>query len=617
MARARELGLADEPGWHALVHYHPRRLRPGVVSLADDPAFFFSPDGVDAPEAELEATLRALARPADPVASADGDLHAQCRFPARKRWLAARLGSSAAGFPEVACPEYEAWRSAFDARNLTLVFPEAFLNNPASMFGHTLLRVDATDQPEERDLLAWAINFAAYTDGEGGPLYVLKGLAGRYPGYFSVAPYYEKVKEYGDWENRDLWEYPLDFSRDEIDQVLAHLWELDRIRFDYWFFDENCSFQLLDLLEVGRPGMDLVRGDPMWMIPADSARAVVDRAGLAGEPRFRPSAATRLRHAAASLAPSLQELALAVASGELAPDAPEIADLDDPESAAVLSLAYDYLRYRLLTRRIDPDRSRELARRLLVARSRVGVVGEPWSAPATPAVRPDEGHDTARFAFSTGYSEDRSYLEWRIRPAFHSLLDPEGGYVPGAQIEFLDVAVRVYPEQRQFRLHEIVLIDVTSLSPRDRFFRPLSWRFDIGARTRIVPENGDRDDLERTLVGRVRGGVGLSKRFDGFGLGYVFSEAVFDVGPELERNFALGPSLQAGWLASLPGDRWRVRAFGRATPFLAGARTLAIEAGLAQRLRIGARWSLELRTAWERRFSDDGLEAELRWNLFF
>jgi len=35
-------------------------------------------------------------------------------------------------------------------------------------------------------------------------------------------PYYLKVREYNDMENRDVWEYELNLSPEEIDRLLMH-----------------------------------------------------------------------------------------------------------------------------------------------------------------------------------------------------------------------------------------------------------------------------------------------------------------------------------------------------------------------------------------------------------
>jgi hypothetical protein len=125
------------------------------------------------------------------------------------------------------------------------------------MYGHTLLRVDAKDQDEKTRLLAYAINYAANTNETNGVAFAINGLFGGYPGTFSMMPYYLKVREYSDMENRDVWEYELNLSPDVVDRVLMHVWELGPIYFDYYFFDENCSYYLLELLEAARPDMNL------------------------------------------------------------------------------------------------------------------------------------------------------------------------------------------------------------------------------------------------------------------------------------------------------------------------------------------------------------------------
>ena len=126
------------------------------------------------------------------------------------------------------------------------------------MFGHTLLRVDAKDQTRHKELVAFAINFAAEPETDDNPaLFAIKGLIGSYPGRYTVMPYYRKVREYNDIESRDIWEYKLKLNEEEVNRVLLHLWEMQRAEFDYYFLDENCSYQLLSLLDVAREDLSL------------------------------------------------------------------------------------------------------------------------------------------------------------------------------------------------------------------------------------------------------------------------------------------------------------------------------------------------------------------------
>ena len=108
--------------------------------------------------------------------------------------------------------------------SVTLIFPAAHINSPASMFGHTLLTVDT--EPQSR-LLAYSINYSAVTRETFGPIFAFKGLFGFYPGYFSMLPYYAKLQEYSDIDQRDIWEYPLNLSGEEINRLLMHTYEMD------------------------------------------------------------------------------------------------------------------------------------------------------------------------------------------------------------------------------------------------------------------------------------------------------------------------------------------------------------------------------------------------------
>src|SRR5688500_15186877 len=141
------------------------------------------------------------------------------------------------------------------------------------MYGHTLLRVDAADQDERTRLLAYSISFAAATNETNGLIFAVKGLFGGYPGVFAMLPYYVKVREYSDLENRDLWEYELDLSPEELERVLRHAWELLPAYFEYYFFDENCSYHLLALLQVARPDLELTAPFRLWALPVDTVRS--------------------------------------------------------------------------------------------------------------------------------------------------------------------------------------------------------------------------------------------------------------------------------------------------------------------------------------------------------
>ena len=137
---------------------------------------------------------------------------AQCAFIARYHWLDEHLRLDPERLPPQRCERFENWYAELNPDAITLIFASAFMNNPASMFGHTLLRVDQKDQTEHTRILAYTINYAADVPPDPGLMYAVYGIGGGYRGYFSTVPYYLKVQEYGDIENRDLWEYRLNFK---------------------------------------------------------------------------------------------------------------------------------------------------------------------------------------------------------------------------------------------------------------------------------------------------------------------------------------------------------------------------------------------------------------------
>jgi hypothetical protein len=285
LERAHRERLEERPEWRALLHYKPLRIAQGFESQVDADSFFLSPQGKNDPRAELDATLAGFFE----TNAREPEKSPQCEFVARYHWLKESLAFDPARLPELPCRQFRRWFEEMNPAGLTLVFPAAYMNNPASMFGHTLLRIDMPGEDAETRLLAYSINYAADTNQQRGVPFAFKGLFGLYHGRFSITPYYAAVKAYGDIENRDIWEYGLNLTTEEICQLLRHVWEMRSAWFDYYFLDENCSYHLLSLLETARPGLKLTDRFHWWAIPSETVRAVAEAGLLEETPRFRPA----------------------------------------------------------------------------------------------------------------------------------------------------------------------------------------------------------------------------------------------------------------------------------------------------------------------------------------
>lgn len=601
IARAVALGLAEAPEWRTLGHYRPDLLGSGQHSLIDSDGFFLAADGRTDPKSELVATLRAFFAPV--VDDAAGRQHPQCAFAARYRWLGSRLDFDPRLLPEQPCPELDAWLATIDATSVTLIFPTAYLNNPASMFGHTLLRFDRPDQTEATRLLSFAVNYGAETGSDNGILFAVLGLTGGYHGTYSVEPYYNLVKRYSDIENRDIWEYQLDFSPAEVERMLTHLWELRNQYSDYYFFDENCSYQLLFLLDAARPGLGLVDDFDFHVIPVDSVRSVLARQGLLRRTVYRPSGETRLRHDLAAMTPDERVLAQGLAAGEIGPDAVARAGLSPPRQAAVLELAEASVTHELRTGDLERDLAAGRARSLLATRSRLKEKADQPPVPV-PGTRPDQGHGSARLAAGLGVRDGNVFQALRLRPVYHDLLDPTGGFVPGAGIAFLDTELRHYQGDSDLVLERLTAVRISSMTPRDELIRPISWRLDFGLERLHVEDSGTAG----ALVAVAGGGAGLGYDLGSGIIASTMLDGGLSGGEACERTcgFNIGPALSLLWpitdraTFSLDGG-YRLR-FGQRVEEAYGIR-LGQSYGLAADLAIKLELALE--------DEGDGLQPEV------
>lgn len=598
VARARSLKLAADPDWLKLLHYKRDRLG-GYTSQADDPVFFNHTRGKHQPALELEATLRAF------FEAGDGDDQPQCRFPARYHWLDEKLAFDARRLPRATCAELRLWQDTLSAHSATLVFPAAYLNGPSSMFGHTLLRINPGDSRKDVPLAAYALNYAANADpADNGAFYAYKGIFGGYPGVFSIVPYYQKIKEYSDLENRDVWEYALNLDQAEVDQLLRHAWEVRHVNFDYYFLTENCSYHMLSLLEVARPGVQLTDQFSVKAIPSDTVRAVT-AAGMVASVDYRPSATTVIDQHLALLAPEQHNIVLALADGREDADRVSSRYSSDESASRLLELAYDFSRYRALQNASVRDAHAGQSYRLLQARSELPA-GDVWPQTQRPSTRPDQGHGTSRLATGGGRLDGDNFVSLRFRPAYHDILDPLPGYSRGAQINFLDFRGRYFVDDQSLQLDKLTLIDILSLTPRSDFFKPISWGVDTGVE-RMYTNRG------RTTGAQVAAGGGVSYAAPGDSLVYALLQGQLKVAHQFEQDFTLGGGLMTGVLLPVGGSTANLEV--RALRYQLGETDSFFQARWRQSFPIGSqlafRYELEYRH--ERGHGYQLAEAMLNW----
>ena len=595
--KADALNLDGRDEWRALMHYHKRLF--SAESTIDSPDFFLAKNGKYDLKAELHATIRAFFTPRENIKSREGESpdyrHPKCLFPARFRFLNKHLGFDRSLLPPVECKEFDETVKKLGAKKLTLIYTSAYMGNPASLLGHTLLRIDGKD---DLPLLAHAVNYGAITGNDNALSFMIKGIWGGYPGVFSLAPYYDTVNTYNNMENRDIWEYRLNLSQDELDALVAHVWEAGQTNTDYYFFSENCSYILLEMLDVAVPNADMAQTFHRpyffmdYVIPVDTIRTVVSRPNLLDKAVYRPARQTKIRHAYNSLTPEEKEILNYVLHKPRMVEKVRDSSLSPTQKANVLETAYEYLQYEYLARHIELDEMRADTIKLLKARSSIPEKSALPPVPV-PEKRPDEGHASAGTGIFGGRRNGRNFVDYNIRLAYHSLMDDSGGYLPFTEITYLDTDLRWYERGNDLKLQNLKLVNIRALTPRNVLFSPLSFQFKTGVERYQYP-----DKEKEGGVFFADGGVGASFEIAPQTVFFTFANLHLKSGGYLPHNGFAGAGIQAGLFTDLGKFRFLAQSeyihMSDKT-----ARTVRCDAeasySLTTNLSVVARWTYENR----------------------
>jgi len=444
-----------------------------------------------------------------------------------------------------------------DPGSVSLVFASYFMNNPASTYGHTFLRLNAKSHTSNERLLDYAVNFAADLESDNGFLFAFKGLAGGYHGRFSTFPYYMKVQQYNNLESRDLWEYNLKASPAQLDRLLEHLWELGSTRFPYFFFNKNCSYYLLPVLDVMDPSLSSSSPFVFKAIPMDTVRRVIQAPGMLESVSYRPSQATKMIAARNRLFPEEIRLAERTAADPSRIPAADLSVFMPERRAMLLDSAYDLFRYRVGFKRDQPPSTQEKEKELLLLRNQVGAVSPSLVLSSSSVASPDQGHKTGRADLAYGFSNRSHFEEISLRPALHDQDDPTPGYLPGSQLEMFHLKLRYDNDRKTAYVQDFSLVDLISITPWDRWIHPPSWKVKTGL---AVADELNRDP-ENSLYYGLNLGSGYSAWLPGTNekiLVFGMAEMEVELGHAFDHDVRAGGGPIGGLLFS-PCRYWRAR----------------------------------------------------------
>ena len=540
--------------WLRLLHY--KRALPffQLKSELIGPDFFFSSEGQSNPEAELIATLNAFTQKPSAEKS---KRHPQCAFPERYRVLKKAFELKTV---DIECAELEFFLKKFNAKSATLVFSTAYQSNPGSMFGHTFLRINTEGKQasqQKHDLLDYGVSYSASVSEDENPLLLtLFGLFGGYQGHFLIAPYYAKVKEYIQNESRDLWEYDLDLTQEETLSILRHVWEIETNTFiSYYFLNKNCSYELLALLEVAKPDWNLTPYS-LYVVPAETVKTLTEIPHAIQKIRYRPSLRKKMLSSFSLLTAEQKSTYFEFIEEKKIPT--------QTHDALLLDAWIDYLYFekkRLENQGSALEKVTQQLKAVLMTRSQIkqesnpiqSILDDPKSF-SRGLSQPDLGHFPAQLSTSLGYKQRKIkgnfdseffFQEFKLKAAYHDLLNNDLGYTPFSQIDFPSISVHsIYSSEKvSLQLNEIQFFSVTSFYPITFIEKNLSWAFNLSYK---VPE-----DLSCAYchVLHFDMGAGLSIQAGTPKiLLYSLGLANIEVGSPFEKSYRFGPKIRAGAL---------------------------------------------------------------------
>lgn len=579
-ARATQLGLEREPVWHALLH-----LTAGQPNITS-PDFLLSAPRFS-PGAELAATLKFLY---------GGDASTVCRFPARYLWLAERLALPP--LPLEACAELAEFKARAPADRLTVVFASENLAQPSSMMGHVLLRL--AGRTAQGGNVEHAISFITDTsDVNLAQLFYESMVVGK-EGFFTLAPYEEKVDLYLRREQRSLWEYDLVLEPAGRDRLIAHLMELKQTRMTYLFQRYNCATVIDFLLAIGAGRSLPVEG--FWLTPKDVAKRAT-ALGIVGQSRVRPPNRW-LIHALTSQLPTATVQQVRAQVEALQPPPAETGNAEADFLRDQLAKAYQA--YRIETGQVSGPavqaHSALLGAQLETRHAGTSLVSEAFKDPVNA---PDDSQ--ALFAFLRRGETD--YVKLAVTPASHDLASDNRSYFAESQLQLFEVVLlQTLQRSRAPRLQRFTLYGAKSLVPITTLSSAWSGAFRMGMERRPVAGFNERSAV--FVEGALGGTWRPQKDVDfyalaGASLTHQAGRTRLNVEPELglvmRQVFDMKSVLSTQWRQPLGGggDGYRKTSFTQA------------------KYLPGGRWNARVQLDWERMAAASRRSVELAAQFVF
>ena len=489
--------LATHPEWLFLNAYKAKGEQWESDIRNDD--FFISKTGRTNPQAELEAFIN-LAKAAETDQKKRQHL---CKYPARLDFLK---------MPDGLCANTETGRLISNTESISLIFADGFFGNPASYYGHVLLKLNSKTKPQQGEfgLLDTSINYGAHIpQNENIINYLTKGIFGYYRASFQPNDFFLNTVQYADLQARDFWAYDLNLTRKQALYIARRAIELQTADFDYFFFGDNCAHRIRDLLREAT-GQEIATDNGAWFIPMQLIRGVANTNLTSGKPlvskvRYLPSSRNRLLAQLAVLSSEQQNQLIKLLDGMPVTDI----SLEPTHRKQILVAADTHLRNNIIVLNRKEEDKAQLQKQQAVRQSvLLDLIGLQQTKiddikPNTPPLPHVSGRNgTALFLTALNDNDGKSGAELTLRPAYTDHLAPDIGKISNSTLHMGLVQIR--QSNNTVRLDHLTFVEVENLTtaPIDKRFAPgRVWSISTG-----LTRNGMRANAP--LVSYLSAGIG-------------------------------------------------------------------------------------------------------------
>lgn len=382
-----------------------------------------------------------------------------CRYPARLTYLSEKLGFKLHIDRYDQCPELKKFLRYVPFQQLELVFASEVLSSASSMMGHVFLKASGQNfrQVQVSHSLAY---FTEITTINPAKLIVESTLTGM-PGFFSVRPFYKDVEQYNKKEQRNVWQFQLQGTDEQLTLLQLHIWELNQVNLTYYFQSFNCATLTLELIALLEP--KVLRERELIVSPLDVVKAAT-KYKMIGETKV-DAADLWLYHALRDTMPRavVSELDAYLAAPAVQPD------LSPPLAKTYLTLAIDQSE---TNQRLSKTKASQL-RQQLGSTQRATLDLSQYKHPAlTP-------QDSA-LGFRSRQTNRGSTLLLDFLPAGHFIHSDNRQYLSESELQIAKTTLAWTQQTGNLKLDEFAIYSLRSLSPDTSLFPLWSGEFYLG-----------------------------------------------------------------------------------------------------------------------------------------